>query len=412
VTEADGGEEELRYDAFISYARDERETIVRPLYEHLTEMGLRIWFDEIEVKVGDSIHGSINRGMRRSDYGIVVLSEGFLERRYPIWELEGFLVRQLQKGERQKVLLPLYYGVDEKTVSEYSYPLANLHALTVTEDNVEKVAERLYEVITEDRGETVTAQLDRVADEDGTEAVDEQPDDGDRADAVTDLVTLGDIAYSHSEYATAREKYELALETTRKLGNGKGVADSLDGLGRVAVKRGEYAAARDYHGRGLARSRDIGYREGIADGLNGLGNVAYSEGEYAEARDHYERSLELSREIDYRECTADDLNGLGNVAYSEDEYADARDHYERSLELSREIGYKRGVALSLQGLGNVAYSRGNSSEGRDYYERGLELYRELGDQERVETLENYLDGLDGVPSLNDLEEISEHPDEL
>lgn len=138
------------YDAFISYARDERDAVVRPLYEHLTDMGLRIWFDEFEVKVGDSIQNSINRGMRDSSYGIVVLSEAYLERQFPVWELEGFLRRRLRNAERRKVLLPLYYGVDEDYVGEYSHSLAGLHAMTITGDNIEEVAGKLYEVINEE----------------------------------------------------------------------------------------------------------------------------------------------------------------------------------------------------------------------------------------------------------------------
>jgi hypothetical protein len=148
--EDDPGESrhEPRYDAFISYARDERETIARPLYEHLTALGLRVWFDEHEVNVGDSIPDAINRGMRNSDFGIVVLSEGFMERKYTVWELEGILFRKLRNAERRKVLLPLYYGVDEDDVGAYSPPLASLHALTVTDENVAEVAEKLYESIT------------------------------------------------------------------------------------------------------------------------------------------------------------------------------------------------------------------------------------------------------------------------
>jgi hypothetical protein len=173
MNKADEPARRVRYDAFISYGRDELETVVRPLYEHLTGMGLRIWFDKEEVKIGDRIHSSINRGLGHSDYGIVVLSEGFLKRRYTIWELEAFLIRQLEGDESQKVLLPLYFGIDEKTVAEYSYPLANLHADTITENNIEEVAEQLYEVIVEDRGEPVSSQI---AEED-TEETPGSPDE-------------------------------------------------------------------------------------------------------------------------------------------------------------------------------------------------------------------------------------------
>lgn len=181
MNSADESADEPRYDAFISYSRNDHDAIVRPLYERLTEMGLRIWKREVRIgdtvhsSIGDEVHNSIRRGMRSSDHGIVVLSESFLNSGFPMWELTGLLDRQ-EEYRHRKVLIPLHYGVDERTASEHSYSLTRRHAITITEDNVESVAQRLYRVITEDSGETAAVQLDEAMTERDTSEIADRTD--------------------------------------------------------------------------------------------------------------------------------------------------------------------------------------------------------------------------------------------
>jgi hypothetical protein len=46
--------DDIGYDAFISHASEDKDTIVRPLAKLLAKMGFRIWYDEFELKVGDN----------------------------------------------------------------------------------------------------------------------------------------------------------------------------------------------------------------------------------------------------------------------------------------------------------------------------------------------------------------------
>ena len=72
--------EDVGYDAFISHASEDKASLVRPLARALEKMGFHIWFDEFELKVGDSLRRSIDKGLVNSRYGIVVLSKAFLRR--------------------------------------------------------------------------------------------------------------------------------------------------------------------------------------------------------------------------------------------------------------------------------------------------------------------------------------------
>jgi len=68
---------EKEYDVFISYACEDKEVIAAPLARALKKKGFRVWFDDSEIFPGDSLRQSIEIGLRKSKYGIVILSEHF-----------------------------------------------------------------------------------------------------------------------------------------------------------------------------------------------------------------------------------------------------------------------------------------------------------------------------------------------
>jgi hypothetical protein len=63
---------------FISYASEDK-AIAQPLADILLRLGLEVWFDDYVLTVGDSLKAKIDDGLSRCDYGIVILSELFLE---------------------------------------------------------------------------------------------------------------------------------------------------------------------------------------------------------------------------------------------------------------------------------------------------------------------------------------------
>lgn len=70
----------MKWDVFISHASEDKDSIVKPLAECLTKNGVKVWYDEFELKIGDSLSKSIDRGLTASNYGLVVLSESFFEK--------------------------------------------------------------------------------------------------------------------------------------------------------------------------------------------------------------------------------------------------------------------------------------------------------------------------------------------
>jgi hypothetical protein len=65
--------ENTKYDAFISHAREDKESFVSDLANMLKNLGAAIWYDEFSLKIGDSLSKSIDKGLSDSKYGIVIL---------------------------------------------------------------------------------------------------------------------------------------------------------------------------------------------------------------------------------------------------------------------------------------------------------------------------------------------------
>ena len=73
--------DDIGYDAFISHASEDKAGFVRPLAKALGKMGFRVWYDEFELRVGDSLRQSIDKGLINSRFGIVVLSSAFFAKK-------------------------------------------------------------------------------------------------------------------------------------------------------------------------------------------------------------------------------------------------------------------------------------------------------------------------------------------
>jgi hypothetical protein len=87
--------DEPQWDVFVSYASEDRQALVEPLATLLVGMGLRVWWDQFELKVGDSLIEKITLGLSRSRYGVVVLSRDFLAKPWPQYELQGLTARDI-----------------------------------------------------------------------------------------------------------------------------------------------------------------------------------------------------------------------------------------------------------------------------------------------------------------------------
>ena len=117
-----GEREKKSWDVFISHAWEDKESFARPLAKALEAKGLRVWFDEFTLRVGDRLRRSIDHGLVNSRYGIVILSPHFFRKEWPQRELDGLVQRESAGG---KVVLPVWHDINAEQIRKHSPTLAN-----------------------------------------------------------------------------------------------------------------------------------------------------------------------------------------------------------------------------------------------------------------------------------------------
>jgi HJR/Mrr/RecB family endonuclease len=87
----------MKYKVFISYSSKDK-PFVKWLVEILNNAGISVWYDQEEVRVGDSIQKKIEEGLRASSFLIIVLSRSSLESKWVQYELNSALMYSAQKS--------------------------------------------------------------------------------------------------------------------------------------------------------------------------------------------------------------------------------------------------------------------------------------------------------------------------
>jgi hypothetical protein len=139
--------QQKQYDVFISHAFEDKQTVVDPLVHALQLAGLKVWYDSLELHIGDSLRRKIDEGLAGSRFGIVVLSQAFFKKGWTNFELDGLVTRAVT-GEQ--ILLPIWHNVSKQEVMQYSSALADKVARSTSMHTVEEIAEEIASVIRRD----------------------------------------------------------------------------------------------------------------------------------------------------------------------------------------------------------------------------------------------------------------------
>lgn len=139
---------EPEYDVFISHASEDKDEVVRPLANALKNLGIKVWYDEFEMRIGDSLRRKIDKGLANSRFGIVVVSRDFIKKGWTNYELDGIITKAVS-GEQ--IILPIWHNITKKEVIDYSPSLADKLARNTAIDTVEDIAKEIADVIKTNR---------------------------------------------------------------------------------------------------------------------------------------------------------------------------------------------------------------------------------------------------------------------
>jgi hypothetical protein len=144
-----------RWDVFICHASEDKVEVAKPLAQRLTKEGVKVWYDDFELTLGDGLRQKIDQGLSLSKYGIVVLSPNFFQKRWPQYELNGLVSREL---DTEKVILPIWHKISYSEIRRFSPPLADKISVS-TKDGIESIVDKIVQLVKPTKPEDKFAQL-------------------------------------------------------------------------------------------------------------------------------------------------------------------------------------------------------------------------------------------------------------
>lgn len=112
----------MQCDVFISYAFEDRE-VAKPIAQGLINLGYEVWYDELYMNLGDSLISTIDKGLKSSRFGIMIISELFLKKDWSKYELNCFI--QQEQLFARECILPIWHNITPSMVEEYCPILSN-----------------------------------------------------------------------------------------------------------------------------------------------------------------------------------------------------------------------------------------------------------------------------------------------
>ena len=129
---------------FISHAWEDKQDVADPLVNELIKRGISVWYDKINLKLGDSLRRSIDDGLKNSDYGIIVLSPSFFDKEWTKYELDSLV--SLEMTYSKKIIFPIWHNLGHGDVMKHSPWLASKIGVS-TKIGMNSVVDQILEAI-------------------------------------------------------------------------------------------------------------------------------------------------------------------------------------------------------------------------------------------------------------------------
>jgi uncharacterized protein (DUF2342 family) len=130
-----------RRDLFLCHAWDDRQGVAKDLCDLLVSHGATVWFSEYEVGLGKSLLTEIDKGLRDSRAGIVLVTPAMLE---TLRAATGIASKELAALLATDRVIPVAHGTDFDAVREVSPLLGARSGLATGPDlSLDSVAKKI-----------------------------------------------------------------------------------------------------------------------------------------------------------------------------------------------------------------------------------------------------------------------------
>jgi len=189
----------------------------------------------------------------------------------------------------------------------------------------------------------------------------------------------------------ALRNYQESLEIKRRIGDKRGIANSLIEIAKIQVGLGNSERGFKDLQEALQLRRETGEKKGIGDILIDFARFYNGRSQYDQALKLLKESLQIQQDVGNENGQSLCLNNIGNTYLFMGDYENARTYFEQALQMREKFKVPRDLADTLHNLGEIYMKMGQSDRALADYLRALELRRSAGDR-RGAAIESYTTG--------------------
>jgi type I restriction enzyme S subunit len=126
----------FKYDIFISYASKDKE-LAQQIVAQLNALNYRVWFDQEQIKAGDSWWDAILDGINSSRCILPIVSKDYISERFVDQE-----IHMIEDKSDNRQILPVWHNVSYDDVATLSPSFASRTAIS-TNDEIGKIVEKI-----------------------------------------------------------------------------------------------------------------------------------------------------------------------------------------------------------------------------------------------------------------------------
>lgn len=131
---------------FISHASEDKDRFVREFVDRCRKDGIKCWFDEWEMRAGDSLVDKISAGLKESNIFAIVLSKNSIDKPWVKKELNTAIIKQIQK--ETKIIPLILDNLDDCEIPELLRELfhVKIHDLSSFESEFSKFKNGVFNI--------------------------------------------------------------------------------------------------------------------------------------------------------------------------------------------------------------------------------------------------------------------------
>lgn len=130
----------MDFDVFISFASEERRAVVEPIVERLRDLGIRVWYDDTLLLIGDNLLTTINLGLSKSRYGIIIFSPSYVLKKWTKYELSQLTTNKMHQ------ILPVTHNLAHEDLNHYAPAIAGKRVIS-TREGLERICREIVQVV-------------------------------------------------------------------------------------------------------------------------------------------------------------------------------------------------------------------------------------------------------------------------